>query len=150
MLSIRKIVLATDFRETSQKAHEMAALLREQLACTLDVVHVYDPHTFQLPAPYNVLSGAGSWLDDHLERVRVQVRDALTHLPESLGPCETHLLEGRPGAAIVSFATRHQADMIVLGTHGYKGWDRLMLGSVAEFVTRHAHCAVLTIKPSVD
>ncbi len=51
-----------------------------------------------------------------------------------------------PGHEIIRIAEELNADLIVLGTHGYTGWKRLTLGSVAEFVVRHAPCPVFTVK----
>lgn len=55
-------------------------------------------------------------------------------------------LGGAPGPAIVQSAHGWNADMIVMGTHGRTGLSRLLMGSVAEHVVRHASCPVLTIK----
>jgi len=60
---------------------------------------------------------------------------------------DTIFAEGDPGHEIVRIAEELNADLIVLGTHGYTGWKRFTLGSVAELVVRHAPCAVLTIRP---
>lgn len=54
---------------------------------------------------------------------------------------------GVPYQEIVKVAAEESADMIVMGTHGRTGLDRLMLGSVAERVVRLAPCAVLTVGP---
>lgn len=59
---------------------------------------------------------------------------------------ETAVCLGRPWKEIVNLAKRQRCDLIVLGTHGYTGWQRTLLGSVAEKVVRHAPCPVLTIR----
>jgi nucleotide-binding universal stress UspA family protein len=51
---------------------------------------------------------------------------------------------------IVCLATEEHADMIVIGTQGRTGLERLILGSVAERVLRHAPCPVLTVRPDID
>lgn len=56
-------------------------------------------------------------------------------------------VQGVPAEAIAEHARASLADVIVLGTHGRKGLDRLILGSVAETVVRNAPCSVLTVKP---
>jgi nucleotide-binding universal stress UspA family protein len=56
-------------------------------------------------------------------------------------------VQGVPAEAIVAQAQQIRADLVVVGTHGRKGLDRLILGSVAESVVRGAHCSVLTVKP---
>ena len=62
---------------------------------------------------------------------------------------EAIFAEGDPGHEIIRIAEEINADLIVLGTHGYSGWKRFSMGSVAELVVRHAPCAVLTIKPKM-
>lgn len=65
-------------------------------------------------------------------------------------PVETKVLSGSPGACIVAAAQDGNADLIVMGTHGRTGVSRLLMGSVAEYVLRHAQCPVLTIKPGTS
>jgi nucleotide-binding universal stress UspA family protein len=57
------------------------------------------------------------------------------------------VLMGDVGEQIVEYATEIQADMIVMGTHGYKGLEKIMFGSVADKVVRAADCPVTTINP---
>ncbi|AFK20171.1 universal stress protein [Haloferax mediterranei ATCC 33500] len=61
-------------------------------------------------------------------------------------PVETHVLEGSPSREIVEFAERGDCDLIVMGTHGRGGIDRLLLGSVAEKVVRASNVPVLTVR----
>jgi nucleotide-binding universal stress UspA family protein len=53
-------------------------------------------------------------------------------------------------SAILEVARRREADVIVMGTHGRKGLSRLMLGSAAEYVVRHAECPVVTLHAPAD
>jgi universal stress protein A len=61
-------------------------------------------------------------------------------------PVRTMLLTGEPAAEIVGFARERDCDVIVVATHGRTGVRRLMLGSVAEKVTRTAHCTVVVAR----
>jgi nucleotide-binding universal stress UspA family protein len=60
----------------------------------------------------------------------------------------TIFAEGHAGPEIIRIAAEQNADLLVVGTHGYTGWNRLALGSVSEYIVRHSPCAVLTIKPT--
>ena len=60
----------------------------------------------------------------------------------------TIFAEGHAGPEIIRIAAEQNADLLVVGTHGYTGWNRLALGSVSEYIVRHSPCAVLTIKPN--
>lgn len=148
MKEVKKILFSTDFSPTSNDAMELALLLKNQLNANLEVVHVFDERAFEVPAPYYFMPGVDEWLDKHFSGLREKGRKALSDLCENqLKGCSSHFLEGRPGKTIVKIAKENGFDMIVFGTHGYRGWDRMVLGSVADYVVKHAHCTTVTVKP---
>jgi nucleotide-binding universal stress UspA family protein len=59
---------------------------------------------------------------------------------------DTALENGEARSTIIDSATHWGADLIVVGSHGHKGWERVLLGSVAESVVRHATCSVLVVR----
>jgi nucleotide-binding universal stress UspA family protein len=61
-------------------------------------------------------------------------------------PVETAVLEGSPSREIVRYAEAQDCDLVVMGTHGRGGIDRLLLGSVAERVVRASEVPVLTVR----
>ncbi len=77
-----------------------------------------------------------------------KVHDLLGQLwpPDPGVSVERHLLKGDPADEILRLARLSQCDLIVMGTHGLTGLDRLLMGSVAERVLRKAPCPVLTVK----
>lgn len=58
----------------------------------------------------------------------------------------TEVLHGSPDRCIVEVAEQMGADVIVVGSHGYKAWERLLIGSVSDSVVHHAPCSVLVIR----
>ena len=58
----------------------------------------------------------------------------------------TDVLFGSPESRIVETAEEWKADLIVVGSHGYSRWERLLLGSVSDSVVHHAPCSVLVIR----
>ncbi len=145
--SIEKIILATDFSETSEEAGYHALLLAQTYNAELKALHVLDTNAWNAPAHYYVTT-AGYKLAENQEEIRQRGKDNLKRLAESIDlEVETIFTEGDPGHEIVRVAEELNADLIVLGTHGYSGWKRFTIGSVAEFVFRHAPCAVFTIRP---
>jgi nucleotide-binding universal stress UspA family protein len=58
----------------------------------------------------------------------------------------TRIISGPAGEAILDEAERWGADLIVLGSHGYNGWQRFLLGSVSHAVATHAHCSVEIVR----
>lgn len=57
---------------------------------------------------------------------------------------------GSPDSRIVETAEEIGADLIVIGSHGYKQWERLLLGSISDSVVHHAHCSVLVVRSTQD
>jgi len=150
--SIKKIILATDFSNISKDASYYALLLAQTFKAELKALHVFDTSVWSVPARYYYyLAPAGPGFDavvEGFEEVRQRGKDALTKLAESFDlEVETIFTEGDPGHEIIRVAEELNADLIVLGTHGYSGWKRFALGSVTELVVKHAPCAVFIIRP---
>lgn len=147
MTNVKKILFSTDFSKTSEKAKNMAGYLKDRLGCHLDIVHVYDPAALMMPVPYGALPGVDQWVDEHFASFKDRGRSALDDLCPELGSgCSGAFLEGKPGPAVVEYAEENDIDLIVMGTHGHNGVNRLLMGSVAEYVLRHTPCPVLTVK----
>ena len=143
--SIKKIILATDFSDASKEASNHALSLAQTLNAELKALHVFDKTAWNIPshdylAIDEVVAG--------IEEARQRGQDTLKELAKSFGlKIETIFTEGDPGHEIIRVAEEENTDLIILGTHGYTGWKRFTLGSVAELVVKHAPCAVLTIRP---
>ena len=143
----KKIILATDFSDTSNEASYYALQLAHAFKAELIALHVFDTSAWNLPAQYYQKPGFERVVAG-IEETRQRGKDALKELAESFDlKVETIFTEGDPGHEIIRVAEEENADLIVLGTHGYTGWKRFTLGSVAELVVRHAPCAVLTVRP---
>ena len=141
--SIKKIILATDFSDTSKEAGYQALSLAKTNKAELKALHVFDTSALNVPM-YAYLAVAGI---EELEEARQRGIKTLKELAKSFDiEVETIFKEGDPGHEIIRVAEEINADLIVLGTHGHSGWKRFTLGSVAELVIRHAPCAVLTIR----
>jgi len=146
--SIKKIILATDFSDISKDASSHALQLARAYKAELIVLHVLDVNAWSFPSYYFFTVEGFDMLAESQEQVRQQGKDALKKLADSFDlEVETIFTEGDPGHEIVRVAEEQNADLIVLGTHGHTGWKRFTIGGVAEFVGRHAPCAVFTIRP---
>jgi nucleotide-binding universal stress UspA family protein len=82
------------------------------------------------------------------DALREEGEKALAELAEATGdvPVETESIDGSPARQILTYAQEADADLIVMGTHGRSGVDRLLLGSVAERVVRSSSVPVLTVR----
>lgn len=133
MIRVKKVLYPTDFSSYSNQAYFHALGLAETYGAGLTVVYVYTPGS---EGPDGVGADRRYW-KTQLE----QIRPANPKIPVS------HvMLEGDPAGEIVRYAADAGADVIVIGTHGRTGVDRLMMGSVAEKVMRDAPCSVLVVK----
>ena len=136
MIHIQKILYPTDFSSYSNQAYFHAISLAEKHNASLTVLFVYTPDIVTPGAPDNEEQARAYW-QKQLEQIR----------PLDAGIRVTHvLLEGDPAGEIVRYGRDAGIDLIVMGTHGRTGLDRLLLGSVAEKVMRDASCSVLVVK----
>ena len=147
MVDVRKIFLATDFSKISSKATDFAMELKKAFGCQLIVLHVFDDSVLEMPAPYYFMPQADHWWQEKSEKLRQKGKAALDQECRRLGEVTGHFLKGKPGPEIVDYCKEQQADLIVMGSHGFSGLDRLFLGSVSRYVLKHAHCPVLLVKP---
>jgi nucleotide-binding universal stress UspA family protein len=133
-IEFKNIVIATDASRFSEAAQKEAIQLAHDTGANLYAIAVTRP-------------------DATLERIK-ESEDALMRINSDSQKegikVETELVKNRPHEriceAILEYAKRHHADLIVLGSHGRTGLTRLLMGSVAERVIGHAECAVLVVK----
>jgi len=145
-MDIKRILLATDFSETSKKAIELTRKMKDSLSAEVHVLHVFDQEAFDMPLPYGMMPGAATWSAEHVEKIKKAAKQSLDDVRVRLGDCQGHFIEGRPGHEICAAAEKYDIDLVILGTHGYRGFRRVLMGSVAEYVLRHTNRAVLTVK----
>jgi nucleotide-binding universal stress UspA family protein len=128
MFHVRKVLYTTDFSSYSNQAYFHAVALAEHHRARLSIAFVWTPATDG--------GDKRTW--------RAQLEDIR---PANPGIPYTHVfLEGDPATEIVRYANDERVDLIVMGTHGRTGVERLLMGSVAEKVMRDAPCSVLVVK----
>ena len=138
-----RILVPTDGSPGVERAIEHAIDLASAHGAALQAVYVVNTASFATLPMETSWEGMGDMLREDgasaLQRVE-EVAD------EAGVAAETHLLEGSPSREIVRFAEKASVDLIVMGTHGRGGIDRLLLGSVAERVVRSSEVPVLTVR----
>jgi nucleotide-binding universal stress UspA family protein len=140
--NIRKMLVATDFSEGSDKALEVATELAKLVGASIELVHVSELATQDFPMGtsfYTVDRGG------YLAYVGIELAKRSRGVQAAGVTCETKSLDGRPATEIVARAIEMNAGLIVLGTHGRRGIAHAILGSVAERVVQQARCPVLTV-----
>jgi len=141
----QRVLVAVDFSEDSRYALACAAELAAKFDASLTLVHVVEPHFGPRTADLAGVTGGGSEATEFAE-AKLELNDLGAQM---LGPCrvvETVVRAGLAFFEITEAAKALGADLIVLGTHGYTGLKRALLGSTAEKVVRHAPCPVLVAR----
>ena len=147
-MNVRSILLPTDFSEFARRAvpvaAEFARLLGARVVC-LHVVEPIVPPVSWTPAgePLPVADFGGQ-----LDEAAVRELPAFTGGEELAGlEVEEVIAHGEPAAEIVRVAEERGVGLIVISSHGRTGLGRILFGSTAESVVRHARCPVLVVKP---
>jgi nucleotide-binding universal stress UspA family protein len=143
MAPFRNIVVAVDFSQTSQDTIDAALDLARLHDGHVHLVHVV-PDPFHLP--YTIEPTGVNWVDvlrRWSEEARAQLEQLVAGRAAEQPMMTKAIVSGSPATEILRYARDRNADVIVLGSHGHGVMQRLVLGSVAERVIRHATCSVL-------
>lgn len=142
-LALKKILFATDFSKYSDAAFPFALALARKYESKLCAVHV-------LPGNYPPAIAPDTW-NAYVEVPESQAWKRMAELTSRCGsvPHETFVPHGNVWETIAEFIQQQNIDLIVTGTHGRRGIQRLFLGSSAEQIFRGASCPVLTVGPRV-
>jgi nucleotide-binding universal stress UspA family protein len=140
----QRMLVATDMSRTSAAALAFARRLREQFG---GAIHVMYAHYFELPAYFS--SGQFQALARELANLRNEAAKELRKMShEALGESpEVLVVERPPVQAILETSESLQGDLVIVGTHGRRGTERVWLGSVAEQVLRLSRRPVLSVRP---
>ncbi|MCX8070750.1 MAG: universal stress protein [Thermodesulfovibrionales bacterium] len=144
-MEFKKILFPTDFSEGAMRAMVYAFEMAKKFSAKVYMVHVvydistvsglYVPHISVSEMYKELESGAMKELEKFGFAQRKDFKDV-----------EYSVLRGVPYEEIVKFAHDKAVDLIVIGSHGRRGIDRVLFGSTAERVVRYAKCAVMTIR----
>ncbi len=137
MIRIQKILYPTDFSSYSNQAYFHAISLAEKHGAALTVLFVYNADKTTTPGSQGDEEADRAYWRDQLEQIRPT---------NSNIPVQHVLLQGDPADEIIRFGRESAVDLIVIGTHGRTGLERLLMGSVAEKVLRDASCSVFVVK----
>ena len=141
------ILIPTDGSDVATTAGRYGLVLAERFDATVHVLSVVDPDRFA--------TGAVGDVDDLIRRQRERLHDRAWTVVDRLAaespvPTETHVVEGRPSAALASAIDDYGTDLVAMGTHGRSGVDRYLFGSLAERTLRTAHVPVIAVRTPAD
>jgi nucleotide-binding universal stress UspA family protein len=145
IMEIKSILFPTDFSEGSAQALQYAVDMAKRYGAKLHVVNViydivkatgwYVPHVSTDKMYQEIQEGAKK----ELERFGVEELSGVKDI-------ERTVITGVPHEEIIGFANKNKIALIIMGTHGRKGIDRILFGSTAAQIVRFAPCPVLTVR----
>jgi len=147
-LSVRNVLFATDFSPSSEAALPYAAAICRRFGSTLHNAHVLSD------ASLLMMTGGADYVSLRTIQegdisVARQKLDQISGRIEGI-PHRNYIRCGQVWRKLSGIIDDHQIDLIVVGTHGRTGLGKMLLGSVAEDILRHASCPVLTVGPKVS
>jgi universal stress protein A len=149
MIDIKKIVVPTDTSKTAMKALQYALEIGKLQNATIYMLHVVDDRFMG----YMTLSDEPT--EDYpsiQSKMKVHMEEELKEIIENNKgenvSFELKVVSGKPCDEIINYSEEVDADLIILGTHGLTGLQRMLIGSVAERVVRRASRPVLVVRPS--
>ena len=148
MILLNRVLVATDFDDTSKAALEYGRNLARAFGATLHVLHVAERVAAMSAAEFNP-TDLGDLQADVVNAANRRLNALLTDDDRRLLQARPMVLVSAAAApAIVAYAKETHVDVIVVGTHGRGPVSHLFMGSVAEHVVRSAPCPVLVVRPS--
>ena len=142
-MDVRRILVATDLSDEGLRPYEDVAGLARKLDLDVHLLHVVEeltlaPHGAPLAPTVNVGS-----MTKEIERARKILEEQAESFSSDVNPTVDVVSSSDVAGAIADYAERQGFQLIALSTHGHSGFRRLVMGSVAEKVLRHAHVPVL-------
>ncbi len=145
MTKIKNIMCAVDFSEMSAKVASYAQLLSKSLNAPVKVVYVAPSLSqyvgFHVP-PTSIENFVGEIVSGAEKTMDSFIQENFSDIDVS-----GRVLSGYAAEEILNYAGEENIDLIIMGTHGRKGIDRVLFGSVAEKIVKSASIPVMTIRP---
>jgi nucleotide-binding universal stress UspA family protein len=143
-----KILLAIDGSECSRAAVNEVARRPWPADSQVKVISIVEPPAPLAAEPY---MGVGGYFEGAEQLMRQEARESVEQASAQLSAAgglqvSTEVLTGSPKRMIVEAAEAWGTDLIVVGSHGYQSWERMLLGSVSQAVAAHAECSVEIVR----
>ena len=145
MIKLKKVLVPTDFSDGARQALKYGMSFAKEYGAELVLLHVvenltvgYASDLFPVPMA-EVLQEISGYAKSELAKLGDEARARGLSVQEQV-------MQGKPSAEFIRFASEHEIDVIVLGTHGKGMLDQALFGSTTERVVRRAPCPVLTVR----
>ncbi len=145
MIKLKKVLVPTDFSDSARQALRYGMSFAKEFRAELVLLHVvenltvgYASDLFPVPMA-EVFQEISGYAKSELAKLAEEARGRGITVEELV-------VQGKPSAEIIRYATEHEVDIIVLGTHGKGMLDQALFGSTTERVVRRAPCPVLSVR----
>jgi nucleotide-binding universal stress UspA family protein len=150
---MKKILIAIDYNPTAKIIADSGFELAKSMNAEVILLHVVADYTYYSSLDYSPVLGFDSFSNlgaiqtNTVLELQNAAKDYLEKIKSQLGDnsIQTLIKEGDSGDAILEAANDSNADVIVMGTHGRRGLDKILMGSVAEKVMRHSKIPLFII-----
>ncbi len=140
-LKLKRILVAVDFSETSNKAFDYALSLARAFEAEIIALHVLEDPILYAP------STAQSYRDAYERALQGKLDELVNRHGIEGSRVTTTMKQGAPFLEVIRYAQAEDCDLIVMGTLGHGPIKHMLLGSVAEKVVRKSKCPVLVVRP---
>ena len=147
MIDLRRILVPTDFSESSGNALTYAVAFAEKFGAEIRLLHVVQDLALFIPEAVLVGPAPAPPVEQFAAAARAALEHAISDLRRPGLTVHPEVVEGTPYEEIVRFAREREVDLIVIGSHGRSGLAHILLGGVTDKVVRRAPCPVLTVRP---
>ena len=147
MKDVKTILVPIDYSSQTEKVLDAAISMAKKFDAEVHLLYVAESFgeyaTFAIPHISTDVLAA-----DLLKQARIKMDHFIEHHRGKCKKCVGEVLQSDDVAhEIVEYTKKNKVDMIIMGTHGYKGLEKTLMGSVAEKVLRTSTCPVTVIRP---
>jgi nucleotide-binding universal stress UspA family protein len=144
----KEILLPTDGSDHADEAVNCAVALAKKFGARLHLIHVIETPRLQ---DYGAFFALPNILEELRKSGEAILKETAKYIRESgLQEIASDMPEGYPADEILEYSKQNKIDLIVMGTHGRRGFNRVVLGSISEEIVRRSPVPVLTVRMSED
>lgn len=144
MKEIKTIIVPIDFNEHTHPIVEYAFYIAGKLGAIVKLTHVVERPFYYGDIEYPSIGPYTEELGKEADKI---MQALVEKYKKDFATCEGKVIKGDIAESIIEYAAEEQADLLIIGTHGRRGLEKMWLGSVAERVIKEAPCPTLTCNP---
>jgi len=145
MKAITKIVVPVDLGRHTKKLVEFSVYVAEKFSASIRFIHVVE-----VIVTGDMMVGSPSFepiYEEQEKKAKIAVNNIIENNREVVQDMDGVVVRGDIVEEIVKYADDEDTGLVIIGTHGARGLERILLGSVAERVLKNVHCPTLTMNP---